>query len=389
MSNTLKFAALAVFVGAAGVAHADPAETKGGILVKTEDGRFEAKVGGRIHFDTYVPFGDDDVNLDAGTAFRRARLTLEGKAYGWKYKFENDFAGGASGGGYREMWIGTSVFGQNLRIGQAKPYRGMEELTSSNEVLFMERPFATASGIYAGNQFAQGLFLDGSANNFTWGVSGYSLRNEAENTGDGVGAAARLTYAPINDESNTLHIGGTVSRDSVETPAGSTTAITRAASGRAFGRISGGTTLATTSSGREAYGAELAGKFGPIFFQGEYVTADYEGATSATDEKVDTYYVAASYLITGETRSYDAKKGVFKSPKPINSFGAIEAKLRYDNMKGENQFDEITQLIIGANWFVNPNVRFMLEYVTGERSVGNSPTKTEAEVLQVRSQFSF
>ena len=386
MSNTLKVAALTVLAIAASNVYADPAETKGGLLIKTEDGRFEGKVGGRIQFDAFAPVGDDDVNLDAGTAFRRARLTLEGKAYGWKYKFENDFTGGASGGGFREMWIGTTVYDHNLRIGQAKPYRGMEELTSSNEILFMERPFATASGIYAGNQFAQGLFIDGSANNFTWGISGYSLRNEAEVTGDGVGAAGRLTYAPINSETNTLHLGGSASKDGVGSVAGAAPGgISRAASGRAFGRISGATTIATTNFGRQAYGAELAAKFGPIFFQGEYATADYEGATSATDEQVDTFYVSASYLITGETRSYDAKKGVFKSPKPTNSYGAIEAKVRYDEMKGEGVNDEINQLIVGANWFVNPNVRFMFEYVTGERTAAG----TEAGVLQVRSQFGF
>jgi len=389
VSNTLKIAALTVLAIAASNVYADPAETKGGLLIKTEDGRFEGKVGGRIQFDTFVPVSDDDLasgGLDSGTAFRRARLTLEGKAYGWKYKFENDFTGGASGGGFREMWIGTTVYDQNLRIGQAKPYRGMEELTSSNEILFMERPFATASGIYAGNQFAQGLFLDGSANNFTWGVSAYSLHNEAEVAGDGVGAAGRLTYAPVNDENNTLHIGGTVSKDSVESAAGTAIGtINRSASGRAFGRISGGTTIATTNFGRQAYGAELAAKYGPIFFQGEYATAEYEGVTSAADEQVDTFYVSASYLITGETRSYDAKKGVFKSPKPTNSYGAWEAKVRYDVMEGEGVDDEINQIIVGANWFVNPNVRFMFEYVTGERVAADD----EVSVLQARAQFGF
>ena len=180
MNMTIK--TLAVAIAAATLATpalaADEVKTKGGFQIKSEDGNFEFKLGGRIHFDGNYYVNED--NKDSGfTAaaeksnsqffFRRARLSLEGKAYDWNFKFENDFAtsseeltsttttttrlcqntttnvvtavsGSCPAGtvsissvltgatastkgneGFREMWIGRKVLGdKNLRLGQAK-----------------------------------------------------------------------------------------------------------------------------------------------------------------------------------------------------------------------------------------------------------------------------
>ncbi len=371
--------------GLSGAALADSAETKGGLTIKTDDGRFSMKIGGRIHFDGYVGTAEDSIRANglgdpvSTTVFRRARLSLEGKAYGWDYKFEEDFTA-AGAAGIREMWLGTSVFGHNLRIGQAKPFRGMEELTSSNEIVFMERPFATASGLYSSNQFAQGLFLDSSANGWTWGISAYSLATGTTTT-QGIGAAGRVTFAPIATDTATLHFGSTLSTDrpSIGAPA------TSAAAGRPFGRILGATAVGATSEDASAYGFELAGKCGPFYAQAEYADLRLNGV--GVGENVEAYYVQASFLVTGESKPYDLKKGVFKSPKPDQSYGAVELKARYDVLDGEvGADDRLTQWIVGANYFVNPNVRFMLEFVNGAIE---GTTETRGSVAQGRAQFSF
>ncbi|MEW6167879.1 MAG: porin [Pseudomonadota bacterium] len=384
MHGLLKYGALVALVGASGAAYADSASTKGGLSIKSDDGRFEAKLGGRIHFDTYLAVDEDDItdrgeDLTSTTDFRRTRLTLEGKAYGWKYKFECDFTSSGKGC-YREMWLGTTLGPANLRIGQAKPYRGMEELTSSNEILFMERPFATASGVYSGTQYAQGLFVDGNGANWTWGVAGYSLRSSGEPATEGVGAAARATFAPVATETTVFHIGLSASTDRPtdegieELEAG----------GRPYGRIAGGTNLAVTPDERTGLGVELAAKAGPFYGQAEFASVDFKNE-AAGDESVDASYIQASWLLTGESKPYDPKKGVFKSPKPNGAIGAWELKARYDLMEGEdNPNDEISTWIVGANWYVNPNVRFMLEYLTG---IVDQGTEVEASVVQLRSQF--
>ncbi|MCC7247721.1 MAG: hypothetical protein IT473_03770, partial [Lysobacter sp.] len=106
-------------------------ETKGGIKITSADGKFEASVNGRIHFDTYA-FDRDAVDTTGTTEFRRARLTLSGKALGWEYKMEQDFGAGTNLDGLRDLYIAKNALGGKFTIGHFKPYRSMEELTSSN-----------------------------------------------------------------------------------------------------------------------------------------------------------------------------------------------------------------------------------------------------------------
>ncbi|MGQ0528689.1 MAG: OprO/OprP family phosphate-selective porin [Panacagrimonas sp.] len=380
-----------------GAAWADTAETRGGVTIRTEDGRFEAKFGGRIHLDGNVPLDDDADNAEEGIAeqrsdffFRRARLTLEGKAYGWIYKFENDFAGqdDQSGSGFRELWIGTKIFGQNLRMGQAKPYRGMEELTSSNELLIMERPYASSTSLYGNRQYLTGLFLDGAGTQWGWGVSAYSLRNGAENSEetDGVGAALRAYYAPVLSDTRVFHVGATFSSDN---PSNEETV--SASSARYAGRSgpSGSLSGTATTDEQSTFGLELAGKLGAFYAQGEYAAATF-AQELGEDIDADTYYLQLSYLITGETKPYDIKKGVFKSPKPKNAGGAWEAKLRYDVIETEGLATdrEISQLVAGLNWYVNPAVRMMFEYLSGEFAP-DAGSDSSLDALSARIQFAF
>jgi len=138
---------------------ADSAETKGGLTVKTDDGRFEFKLGGRFHIDTYAFLGcDNDVagvgaecaaaDTVGGMFLRRGYITATGKLYGWKFKSEFDPAASASANAiWREAWVATDLFGGEIMIGQFKPFRSMEELTSSNEILMMERPFSSRASV--------------------------------------------------------------------------------------------------------------------------------------------------------------------------------------------------------------------------------------------------
>ena len=103
-------------------------DTKGGIKVTSADKKFEATVGGRIHFDAYA-FDRDIAPVTGTTEFRRARLTLAGKAYGWEYKLEQDFSAGTNLDGLREAYIATGLWGGKATIGHFKPYRSMEAVS--------------------------------------------------------------------------------------------------------------------------------------------------------------------------------------------------------------------------------------------------------------------
>ena len=394
--NIMKLTALAAaMLGLAGPAMADNAETKGGLTIKTDDGRFEAKLGGRIHFDANLFVDDDDLGSPGETSstfFRRTRLTMEGKLYGWKYKFEEDFAGtGGTAAGIREMWLGTSLGGANLRIGQAKPYRGMEELTSSNEVVFMERPYATATGLYDGRQFAQGLFLDGHAGMFTWGVAGYNLRTAAATSDtEGMGSAVRLTFAPVATDTAVVHIGLTGSVDNPDSNAAGVPLEVEVGA-KPAGRLSSTEDIVASTNAQTTFGMELAGKVGPFYLQGEGAQATFDD--EPVEQEVMTYYVQTSLFLTGESKPYDAKKGVFKSPKPKGGAGAVELKARYDFIENKDVQDlEVSQAIVGANWYVNPNVRFMLEYIMGTNefdTAADGSQGVDISTVAARAQVNF
>lgn len=391
MNTTLKLSAMAAaLLAMSGAAYGQKVETKGGLSISSNDDKYSVKVGGRIHLDTNFYVDDDDlapVSLPTDIFFRRARLTLEGKAERFTYKFENDFVA-SNQAGFREMWIGTKLGAANLRLGQAKPYRAMEELTSSNEVLFMERPFATASGLFDGRQYQLGAFLDGAGSNWGWGTSVHSLRSADGPANDGIGFTARGYFAPIVSDTSNLHLGLSYSLENPDEN------VRLRARGRLAGRAGAvprptfgdsGDPMPVSVSGSEvsAIGLEAAYQAGGFFVQTEYAMGTYEG-DGVAERDVDTYYVQASYLLSGASKRYDVKKGVFKSPSVKT--GTAELKARYDYIENDAATaTEIAQMVLGFNYYFNSNVRGMVEYVSADFDTADQ----SVDLIQTRLQFSF
>lgn len=357
-------------------------ETKGGIKVTSADGNFEAQVGGRIHFDAYA-FDRDIASTTGTTDFRRARLTLSGKALGWEYKLEQDFTGGTTTEGFRDVFIARKAFGGKVTIGQFKPYRSMEELTSSNEITMMERPFSSATGLYNGRQFAQGVGYLYGTDTFTVGATVFNTRNAAAPRNEGVGGAARVTFAPINNDNSTLHFGASVSTENNNQGAPNVVAVANYA-----GRRGPSQTIATTTgaSGDSVgvVGLEAAGAFGPVFFQSEYARATFERPIGG-DQDVDTFYVMGSWLLNGGHKAYKSATGVFGAPKVADK-GLWELTARYDTIENKDVNNlEASSMTLGVNYYVNPNVRFMFNYTQGENEVNGDETGQYA----LRTQLSF
>ena len=356
--------------------------TAGGLKVTSADKKFEATIGGRIHFDTYA-FDRDIASTTGTTEFRRARLTLAGKAYGWDYKVEQDFAAGTNLDGLRDAYIATGLWGGKATIGHFKPYRSMEELTSSNEILMMERPFASATGLFSGRQFQQGVGYQRSGENYTAGFTAFNLRGASGARNEGVGASGRVTYAPINNDNNTLHFGGWASVENQNKGSADLVATANYA-----GRRGPAQTIATVTgaSGDDitVYGLEAAGSFGPLFFQGEYANATF-GAPLGKDQDVTTWYLQGSWLLNGGHKAYKSATGVFASPKVVDK-GLWELTARYDYIENKDVADrEVSSWIVGMNYYVNPSLRFMFNYTQGDNQVNGDQTAQYA----LRTQFSW
>lgn len=449
-------AALAMF---SGIASADPAETKGGITIKTEDGRFEAKVGGRIHFDGNLISEDDPTGV-AGTTFgsmttpaqsgfymRRIYMTLSGKLYGWKYKIEPDFAPnngtGATGIAFQDITLSTDLGPGELILGQRKPFRSMEDLTSSNDILMIERPFASASGgmlkggtntnaaipaaaatggsitAAVDREFQQGLFYKGNGDNYTWGVSFHSLRRDNTAATEGIGESARVTYTPMSADGSILHLGLSYSAENPQNNQSGATSDRVCMGAGSFnyaGRRGPSFNLGCTTGDLSTIGAEVAGAFGPFFFQAEYMTQDQKDlpVVGGGSQTIDAYYLQSSFFVTGESKPYKKADGVFGSAKPNNAAGALEITARYDfaenkditatsvgtlgagltnpgscaTAAGSVSKCEISAITVGANYYFNPNVRVMLNYVMGEADRGVGGTD-KPKAVAARAQISF
>jgi phosphate-selective porin OprO and OprP len=428
----------ASLAGGSGIAMADVSETKGGIKIKTEDGRFEATIGGRIHLDTNLVdndtgaiFGSNALSTNSTVFFRRARISFGGKAYGWEYLFVPDFAQSAGGNqpsvtttststvntgdsnnvceatpctvtvttttsgttsavAFQEAYIARELFGGKIFIGQFKPFRAMEELTSSNEITFMERPWTTATGMYGGGVNRQFVIGTGWQTNYldngTFATSVYNLRRDNTVAQEGVGTSTRVTYAPLMSDGAVLHLGTSFSIDNPHNGTNVSMSVPYA------GRRGPSASLNATANSRRAmhYSGELAGVFGPFYFQGEYTRGNFDGDTADTDGSAAHFQV--SYNITGESKPYDNKKAVFKNIKPNASWGAVELKTRFDYAKNDDAagsgLKEVRTITAGANYYVNPNVRFMLDYLMGgaERADGQ---KDKPKTLAARVQMNW
>ncbi|HEY4635498.1 MAG TPA: porin, partial [Rhodospirillales bacterium] len=302
-------------------------ETTGGIKITSADKKFEASIGGRIHFDAYA-FDRDIADTTGTTEFRRARLTLQGKAFGWGYKMEQDFSAGNTTAGFRDVYITRKALGGLVTIGHFKPYRSMEELTSSNEITMMERPFSSATGIYSGRQFNQGVGYMKAGDNYTFGATVFNLREASGPRTEGAGAAGRFTYAPINNDNSTLHFG--VSASTENTNKGSANL---AATANYAGRRGPSLTIATTTGASgdsvDVIGLEAAGSFGPVYFQSEYANATFNQPIGGSQD-VETFYVMGSWMLTGEHKAYKPGNGVFGSAK---GEGMWELTARYDTIE--------------------------------------------------------
>lgn len=103
----------------------------------------EITPGGRLHLD-YAVHDADVVPLDDNFLVRRARIGLDGKINAdWSFEIVYDFA---AGGDFKDAYLRYSGWNPGaITIGQFKVPFGLEELTSSNNITFIERALPDAT----------------------------------------------------------------------------------------------------------------------------------------------------------------------------------------------------------------------------------------------------
>jgi phosphate-selective porin OprO/OprP len=418
--------------------------------IQSADGRFSANLHGVMQFDAAQYYQDKALpaaltdphsrDLSSGTNFRRARIGIDGKAYGdFSYNVLLEFggAGEEDAGHIQELWVqynGLKPF--NFRIGAFPPSIGLEDAGSTNGQLFLERPAsADIARSLAGGDFREAAQLQAAGDN--WLLSGAvtgRLVGVVNSTASGVvqpfdsqlGFVGRAVYDLIKTDNAVLQVGVHGSYVTHPADTGAAANATRyqiTFQERPELRVDGTRLISTggvNANHASSSGFEVAGQYGPFFAQGEYehYTVDRRNLTGAavlSDPDFNGYYVEGAWSLTGESRKFNNATFAFDAPGVRHPFslndgtwGAWELAARYstidlnynagasgvavpaDGVRGGKQ----SIFAGGVNWYVNPVVRFMLDYqhVKIDRLAAVAPFTTAGQsydALSLRSQLAF
>jgi phosphate-selective porin OprO/OprP len=424
--------------------------------IESADGQNSIYLTGRLHFDMgdYLDYHPDSKfasvqDLNSGVNARRARLGVTGKFAGdWAYSLIYDFGGttdtGPGGGGVTTGGIQNALITYNgfnkgpfpvaFDIGYMDTPFTLEEATSSNDIMFVERPTiqAVASNIFA-NDFRSAVGVRSNDDRYWAGIYATGPQSGATHgTGEQFGAFGRATYQVLSAPDYSLHFGGDVGGLLKPPSVGGIRTITL--SDRPEIRIDPTAILSTGALGTAAnpvtgaavYGVELAGGYDSFYAQGEYYHVDVD-RSHLSSNGFEGGYIQASWTFTGEHRKYIPAAGAYSGIIPDHPFspwsndygwGAFELAGRFSTINlndnfvsgvapkpGTNPVGGGRQNIyqVGLNWYPNANMRFMLDYLHGTidkafstaagGGVAGTPLGTQVggnlDALILRSQFAF
>lgn len=342
--------------------------------------------------------GPNARDLSSGTNFRRARLGVEGTyARDWNYALTAELGGsGTESAQLQQAWVeyaGLKPFGlQNplrIRVGAFSPPTGLEDATSSNDALLVERaaPADLVRGIAGGDGRAGVQVLANGDRWFAGGAITGALIGATGDFDEQTGAVARVVLLALRDQDYGLHIGANINAmlepgDRLVGPGVGSGVRLRE---RPELRVDGTRLVDTGGLNAErvtAYGTELGGQWKNLYLAGEYNWIDVDRFAPASDPSFSGWYVQGSWIFTGEQRRWSSTTGGFGAVRPAKNFdlakgdwGAWELAARYslldlndneglvglatpvDGVRGGEQ----TITTLGLNWFPNPVVRFLLE----------------------------
>lgn len=437
------------------------AKFKDGLSFESGDGKFKAAINGRVHADyRFFDYNDNANNklLAQGNSVANASVTdtfdIRRARLGFKVAFKDYYEAEVVADlantttldvGYLNVAWWKPV---QFRFGQFKMPMNLEELTSSNNIDFMERSFV--------NQLAPtkeiGLMVHGAP--FTGVTYALAASNgnlkvaEADIREDGKDVIGRVTanFAEImGNKEMVLHAGASFSQG--DTPEG-----TIGTSGRTEGRGATffraptlGNSAATATGGtfsgidRSRVGLEGVVAYGPFKVQAEWMQLNNEFTTQQAvggvkrkyDLDTENWYAEALWTITGENYADAYKGGVFGGLKPKNDFdpttfkgGLWELGVRYSefdasdyNADGLDQgntsagvadtkitakaqgFAKAEAWTLGLKFLPTSNTRLMLNYVSTDFSdviggstggvIVNQKRVDDEKALIMRAQWMF
>ena len=413
--------------------------------IESANGENSISLTGRVHFDgrAYDYNRDDNVAISAASGTGADTFDIRRARIGIKYKFGKYYSGEVTANtvgttadvldvGYLDVaWFEQAKF----RFGQFKMPFSLEQLTSSNNIGFIERSFvdsfipAKERGLQVFGEPVTGFTYALAASNGlnATGSSGTNPGNEQDIRVDNKDIIGRVTvnFAELmKNKEAVFHLGGAFSAGDSPVGTGFGTFRTEARGATYFtapALVSTNTANLDKTIDRKRFGLEFAAATGPFKIQTQYVKVDHSfQGSSAIDADIKTYYVEGLWTLTGEKHADRYKAGAFGGIKPNKEFdastftgGAWELGARYSAIDA-NDFKDLTAggnittapsgftrvkgYTLGVKFLPNMNSRFMLEYVGTdfENPVAgtagilvNGRNETQEKAVLFRTQFMF
>ncbi len=422
-----------------------PKIDNGRLGISSADGKFTASVRGLAQLDwgaysqnasaaalpaAYGP------NLSSGTNFRRVYLGVQGKIFGdWSYNLNFDFggSGGTEAPGHVQSvyleYDGLAPFA--VRAGAFPPPANLEDSTSAGDTIFLERnaPSDLQRNIAGGDgRDAVSLLYLGDQLFGALSYTGAKVQDSAV-FGEQQAVLSRASYLFKLAQDANLVIGGnalyviqlpnSVARGSAiaATTPGAAALNTIALSDPPELTIdSQGLKLANTAAIPAnhvwQWGVETAANWQNLYAQAGYYGFNVERAPTAfkvftspvasstqivtpLNDSFSGWYLQGSWVLTGESRTYNAATGAFTAPKPAAPFsldgsgwGAFELAGRFSDLDLNDHVNDASNVVtsftapatrtysfyntvrggdqkiwtLALNWYPNSVVKLALQY---------------------------
>ncbi len=345
--------------------------------IKSADGQHKLEFHGFVQTD-FRAFEEGTRNLN-GTDLtnnfrvRRGRIRLDGTLYKYlDYRVEADF--GQSTAILTDAYVELRYWPEfKVRGGQFKIPFSFEELTADIYIDFVER--SIMNNMVPSRDVGvmlHGVLLDGMVE-YAAGIFNGAGQN-TEETNDSKDFAGRLLVRPFKSLNIPLlrqfHLAGHITQgdqDSGLSLRGRTDSTTFTF----FNRV-------PTRGDRLRYGVEAVYAYGPFGLYGEFIQSEEErkglgaGGKDLDDVTGRGWYVAASYLVTGEEKVHGKAPKVKPANPRTGDFGALELAARYAQLEFSSDSplpaplpagNKLDALTLGVNWYLSPNVRLMFNWV--------------------------
>lgn len=348
-----------------------------------------------------------DVNRFSGDGYGTASTTFDDnddfrrREFGFNLKRKGYFDVTAAYDFEAETWMDVALrletkplLGSDagkIRLGQFKLPVGFEGFTSTRAGSFMENSLPTQA-FYESRRVGVEWAFERPA--YLWNA-GYFWGNDLQGNNPGTTLAARAAWTPRKQAGDVLHLGVSASEERPDAEVNGLGQVIQPsvrwrARPEAFltpVRLVDSGTLSRVDRIRRG-GVEALWINGPWSLQGEYLRQSTTRDAGLRGYSSDGWYVFGSWLVTGESRVYNA--GNVSNPQPAHAYGAWEVLARYSHIDLDN--DGIaggseSNWTLGVNGYFSKYFRVQANYVFVDAQRGAA--KADPRVMEVRAQFYF